>query len=102
YVVYDVVGWRQHHGRPVLRMTRDHPDRYWYGEPPKLLKEHRGAEVDGLIDAVEQAVKSYPWKNEYRAFPGPNSNTFTAWVAKEVPQLELDLPFAAIGSGYAN
>jgi len=42
----------------------------------------------------------YPWKTTYKAFPGPNSNTFTAWIAKQVPELELDLPFSAIGSGY--
>ena len=33
---------------------------------------------------------------------GPNSNTFTAWIAKQVPELELDLPFSAIGSGYVD
>ena len=27
---------------------------------------------------------------------------YTAWIAKQVPELELDLPFSAIGSGYAN
>lgn len=102
YTVYDVVGWRGHHGRPVLRVSRDAPDRHWYGSRPVLLKEHRGHGVDELIDAVEAAVEKYPWKAEYRAFPGPNSNTFTAWVANEVPQLQLDLPFSAIGSGYAN
>ena len=67
-----------------------------------LIKEHRGATVDALIDAVEAAVDAYPWKNEYNVFPGPNSNTFTAWVGKQVPELELELPFSAIGSGYVN
>jgi hypothetical protein len=102
YIVYDVVGWRQHHGGSVLQTRRDLPDRHWYGEKPVLIKEHRGAGVEALIDAVEAAVASYPWKDEYKVFPGPNSNTFTAWVAREVPQLEIDLPFSAIGSGYAN
>jgi hypothetical protein len=27
---------------------------------------------------------------------------FIAWVAKQVPALELNLPFTAIGSGYVN
>ena len=52
------------------------------------------------IDAVDQAAQAYPWKTTYRVFPGPNSNTFVAWVARQVPELELDLPFSAIGSGY--
>ena len=100
YTVYDVVGWRGYHGRPVLRITRDVPDRYWYGEKPRILIAHKGAGVDELIAAVDKAADSYPWKRTYRAFPGPNSNTFTAWIAKQVPALELNLPFSAIGSGY--
>lgn len=38
----------------------------------------------------------------YNAFPGPNSNTFTAWVARQVPALDLHLPFSASGGGYGN
>ena len=102
YTVYDVVGWRGYSGQQVMRITNDIPDRYWFGEKPRLIKEHRGEKVDELIDAVEKAAAVYPWKNKYKAFPGPNSNTFTAWIAKHVPELELDLPFSAFGSGYVN
>jgi len=102
YTVYEVVGWRARHGLPVLRISRDVPDRYWYGQRPQLLVEHRGEGVDELIAAVDAAARSYPWQTTYQAFPGPNSNTFTAWVAQQVPQLQLELPFAAIGSGYLN
>ena len=101
YTVYDVVGWRLHRGVPLVRIEKDLPDRYWYGEKPRLLKERRGEGVDALIAAVDRAAKSYPWPDTYRAFPGPNSNTFTAWIANQVPELGLKLPFAAIGSGYA-
>jgi hypothetical protein len=100
YTVYDVVGWRGYYGQPVLRIAQDVPDRYWYGEKPRILTAHRGAGVDELIDAVDKAANAYPWKATYKAFPGPNSNTFTAWIAKQVPQLALNLPFSAIGSGY--
>jgi len=100
YKVYDVVGWRGYSGQSVMRITQDIPDRYWFVEKPRLIKEHRGKEVDDLIDAVDKAAHVYPWKTTYKAFPGPNSNTFTAWIAKHVPELELDLPFSAIGSGY--
>lgn len=100
YTVYDVVGWRSYNGQPVLRIAQDIPDRYWFGEKPMALKELRGKGVDELITAVDKAARAYPWKTTYRAFPGPNSNTFTAWIAKQVPELELKLPFSAIGSGY--
>jgi hypothetical protein len=102
YTVYDVVGWRLRHQKSVLQIARDVPDRLWFDEKPRILLEHRGAGVDELIDAVDRAARSYPWQDTYQAFPGPNSNTFTAWVAKEVPALRLDLPASAIGKGYVN
>lgn len=102
YTVYDVVGWRGYRGQSVMRITKDVPDRYWFGAKPRLLKKHHGTGVDELIDAVEKAAHAYPWKTTYKAFPGPNSNTFTAWVAKQVPELDLSLPLSAIGSGYVN
>ena len=101
YTVYEVIGWRQRRGLPVVRIEKDLPDRYWYGERPRLLKEFHGDGVDKLITAVDRAAKSYPWPDTYTVFPGPNSNTFTAWIAHQVPELGLDLPFSAIGSGYA-
>ena len=102
YTVYEVIGWRQRQGLPVVRIEKDLPDRFWYGERPSLLKEFRGEGVDRLISAVDRAAKSYPWPDSYSAFPGPNSNTFTAWIAGQVPELALKLPFSAIGSGYAD
>jgi len=102
YTVYDVVGWRRHRGQPVMMIARGIPDRYRFGEKPRILKEHRGAGTDELIAAVDLAARDYPWKTTYKAFPGPNSNTFVAWIGKQVPELELDLPFSAIGSGYAH
>lgn len=102
YTVYEVIGWRQYRGLPVVRIERDLPDRYWFGERPQLLKDFRGEGVDKLIASVDQAAKSYPWPDTYKVFPGPNSNTFTAWISKQVPELGLKLPFTAIGSGYVN
>lgn len=100
YTVYDVVGWRGRHGRSVMRITQDAPDRYWFGERPRIIKEFRGEGVDRLIDAVERAANDYPWKSRYTVFPGPNSNTFTAWIGRQVPELELELPLSAIGKSY--
>lgn len=102
YTVYEVIGWRQHRGLPVVRIERDLPDRYWFGERPRLLKEFRGEPADRLIEDVDKAARTYPWPDTYKAFPGPNSNTFTAWIARKVPELGLELPFSAIGSGYTN
>lgn len=102
YRVYEVIGWRLRRNGNVVRIAADLPDRYWYGKRPKLLQEYRGEGVDELIGKVDAAARSYPWAQEYKVFPGPNSNTFTAWLGKQVPELQLKLPFSAIGSGYAS
>ncbi len=102
YTIYDVVGWRGYYGEGVLAIRPDVPDRYWYGAKPELLQDHRGVAAEDLIEAVDTAARAYPWKYQYEAFPGPNSNTFTAWVGRQVPQLELELPWSAFGSGYAS
>ena len=46
------------------------------------------------------AFASYPWAGTYHLWPGPNSNTFVAYVARQVPELGLDLPPTAIGKDY--
>ena len=100
YTVYEVIGWRQNRGLPVVRIEADAPDRLWYGKRPELLLDLRGDEAARLIPRVDAAAKSYPWPNDYAAVPGPNSNTFPAWIAMQVPELGLQLPFRAIGAGY--
>ncbi len=101
YTVYQVVGWRQYSGRPVLQMEQDIPDRHWFGQKPTVLAEVRGdASLDSLISRLESIVQTYPYPWEYRMWPGPNSNTFTAFVARQMPELKLDLPPTAIGKDY--
>ena len=53
-----------------------------------------------MIDRIRAAVGRYLYPHEYRAWPGPNSNTFTAYIAREVPELGLDLPSNAIGKDF--
>ena len=45
-------------------------------------------------------MTAYPYPTSYRTWPGPNSNTFTAYVGRAVPGLRLDLPSTAIGKDY--
>lgn len=100
WTVHEVVGWRLRWSSNVVVANSRPPDSRWFGAEPELYTERRGPGVDALIDRVEQAVQSYPYAGEYRAWPGPNSNTFTAWIARAVPELELDLPATAIGKDY--
>lgn len=101
YTVYQVIGWNLYRGRPVVTVSSgDPPDFRWYNARPELLLAQRGPGVETLIDRIEAAVSAYPFANEYRVWPGPNSNTFTAFVARRVPELGLDLPPTAIGKDY--
>ncbi|WP_428775445.1 DUF3750 domain-containing protein, partial [Vibrio sp.] len=77
------------------------PDRYWYGAKPEKVLSIKGDKAQQLIPKIVTAATRYPWADEYTLFPGPNSNTFPAWIGIQVPELELQLPFRAIGSGYA-
>lgn len=103
YTVYEVVGWRVRSGLPALRKYHTStPDRYWYGAKPEKVLSIQGERASSLIPKISDAVSRYPWADEYTVFPGPNSNTFPAWVGLQVPELGLEMPFRAIGSGYAN
>jgi hypothetical protein len=100
YTVYEVIGWRLRWGNTVLVVRDRAPDERWFGAVPELLADRRGAGVDDLIKRVEAAARAYPYAGEYRLWPGPNSNTFTAWIGRAVPELEIDMPATAIGKDY--
>ena len=100
YQVYQVIGWRLRRGRSVVSIAEGNPARPWYGSPAILLHEIRGVAAEALIDQVHDAALSYPFDREYKMWPGPNSNSFTAWIGLEVPGLNLDLPVKAIGQSW--
>ncbi len=100
YTRYEVIGWGVERGIPAIRVDRMGPDNYWFGAQPELILDRRGPGVDALIAKVQKAVQDYPWPNDYVIWPGPNSNTFTAWIGRQVPELRLDLPPTAIGKDF--
>jgi uncharacterized protein DUF3750 len=75
-------------------------DARWYGSIPELYADQRRDEAAKLIPRIDAAARSYPYPDEYQAWPGPNSNTFTAWITRAVPELGVDLPPTAIGKDY--
>ena len=100
FTTHEVIGWRYWRGGTAVVSGTGVPDRHWFGAKPKLYLDLRGPEAEALIVRIEAAVESYPFKDSYRTWPGPNSNTFTAWVAREVPELGLELPPTAVGKDY--
>jgi hypothetical protein len=94
---YDVVGW----GRPVHSNGWD-PDARWFGDVPRVLADVRGAEAAALIPKVQATITGYAYNNlgDYRAWPGPNSNTFIATLLRAVPELGITLPSNAVGKDF--
>ena len=100
YTVYEVIGWRLRWSDSVVAIHSRAADARWYGNAPELYADKRGEEADKLIPRVDAAARSYPYPGEYAAWPGPNSNTFVAWITRAVPELGVDLPPTAIGKDY--
>ncbi len=94
---YDVVGW----GNPVR--TNGWPaDGRWFGNMPVAIADVSGAQAEKLIPKVEAAVRAYSYSRagDYRIWPGPNSNSFTAAVLRAVPELRVALPPNAVGRDF--
>jgi hypothetical protein len=102
YTVYEVIGWRLRWSDTVVAIHNRAADARWYGNAPELYADKRGAEAEKLIPRIDAAARAYPYAKEYTAWPGPNSNTFTAWITRAVPELGVDLPPTAIGKDFLN
>lgn len=98
YVRYEVVGW----GRP-LRVDAYAPDGRWYGDTPRVLLTLTGPAAERAIPRVLSAIAAYPFadRGSYGVWPGPNSNTFIAAIARAVPEIAPALLPTAIGKDYA-
>ncbi|MFC7367767.1 MULTISPECIES: DUF3750 domain-containing protein [Vreelandella] len=96
YYLHQVLSWR----RPTVVSSVDSPDRAWFGHPPELLADYRGDDAARLIPIITDAVARYPYTDLYRVWPGPNSNSFIAWVIREVEGLDVALPTTAVGKDY--
>lgn len=103
YTRYEVIGWYGGNGRSVVSVSDQRaPDAEWFGAPPRLLRDLRGAQAQAVIDRLQQAVKDYPYPTTYHAWPGPNSNTFVAHLGRAIPELRLAMPSTAIGKDYVS
>ena len=102
YTRYEVIGWRLLRGADsAMSVSADRAaDGAWFGARPQLLRDVRGAAAADVIAKLPAVLSAYPYGGEYRAWPGPNSNTFVAWIGREIPELELAMPSNAIGKDF--
>jgi len=97
YDRYDYTAW----GAPV-RHNGFVADGRWFGQVPDLVFAADGAAAERLIPKIRAAIGGYRHSalGDYRAWPGPNSNTFVAAVLDAVPEIGATLPPTAIGKDF--
>jgi hypothetical protein len=97
YQRFDMVAW----GRPV-KVDNWAPDARWYGHRPILVGAVEGTAAEPLIPRIRAAVARYPYNRSgaYTVFPGPNSNSFVAYVLAAVPESGIALPPTALGKDW--
>ena len=97
YTRYDYTAW----GEPI-RINGFAPDGRWFGGAPETIAAADGEAASRMIPKIRAAVEGYQWRSsgDYRAWPGPNSNTFVAAMLAAVPELQAALPPTAIGKDY--
>ncbi len=101
YLVHYVVLWGTYFGADGVVVTQaDLPDRYWYDGKPEIIYSTSGAKAEEMIPQIYAAIENYPYPKTYRAYPGPNSNTFVSWVIRSIPDLRVSLPNNAIGKDW--
>jgi len=97
YERWDYTAW----GEPIRR-NGFVADGRWFGQLPELVFAADGAAAERLIPQIRAAIDGYAHRalGDYRAWPGPNSNTFVAAVLDAVPEIEATLPPTAIGKDF--
>ncbi len=97
YNRYDYTAW----GEPI-RVNGFVADGRWFGQAPEEVFRADGERAAHLIPKIRTAIDSYKYRNlgDYRAWPGPNSNTFVAAIIDAVPEMQAVLPPTAIGKDF--
>jgi hypothetical protein len=97
YTRYDYTAW----GEPI-RVNGFAADGRWFGSVPQTIAAADGEAAERMIPKIRAAVEGYQLRSygDYRAWPGPNSNTFVTAVLASVPELQATLPPTAIGKDF--
>jgi hypothetical protein len=97
YTRYDYTAW----GDPI-RVNGFAADGRWFGDVPEIIGAADGEAAAAMIPKIKAAIDNYKPRayGDYRAWPGPNSNTFVAAALAAVPELKVTLPPTAIGKDF--
>lgn len=74
------------------------PDAGVGGGPARIAAEWTGEQAAAIARVLE-AADAYPYCQRYLPWPGPNSNTFAAWVLRQA-KIKHRLPWQAFGRDF--
>ena len=102
---YEVWQTQNAGGESIGHVHRDlmRPDGSVGGGPANRIFTWRGEDAEALCRVLELSFDRYPYRYYYAAWPGPNSNTFVAWVLKRAGlagDARLLLRAQAVGKGW--
>ena len=97
YSRYDYTAW----GDPI-RSNGFAADGRWFGALPETIVAVDGKQAEIFIPKIRRVIETYRFRayGDYRAWPGPNSNTFVQAALDSVPELGGVLPPTAIGKDF--
>jgi Protein of unknown function (DUF3750) len=98
YTRYDYTAW----GEAPIRVNGFEPDGRWFGHTPQIVFAADGETAAALLPKIQTVIAQFTWRKpgDYRAWPGPNSNTFIAAIMDALPETQASLPPTAIGKDY--
>ncbi len=88
-------------GESVGHLHRNlmHPDAHVGGSPMRLERHWAGDSARRIANTLQLSWETYPYRDRYRVFPGPNSNTYVAWVLRNAG-IAHRLSLRGIGQGF--
>lgn len=100
YSVTQAIGWRVRRGLPAVITKEDVPDRLWFDNQPSILYEARAEQAQKIIHRTKELIEAYPYKKDYRLWPGPNSNSYISYLIRRNEHVKIELPPHAIGKDW--
>ena len=71
----------------------------WFTWQSKVAGYVGGPLAERMADFITKSFISYPYATRY-SLPGPNSNTFPAWVLSHFPESGMRQPWNAVGKSW--
>ena len=74
---------------------------HWNGKLLGSVTGGKNSLAHTMLNFIQERTPDYPHQENYTAYPGPNSNTYVAWILKHFPESDITLPWNAFGKKYS-